>query len=182
MEIEFRALARGDLARLGGWLLQPHVQRWWHDGASPAEVEARYGPSIDGRDLSEHFVVEIEHRPVGMIQRYRLSDEPEWRAAVAATGTPADGAGIDYLIGEADLIGRGLGPQILAAFVTDTWSRYPEVPAIVVDVSQENRRSWRALEKVGFVRIYTGLIEAGEPDDDEPAFLYSLLRPSPATD
>ncbi len=177
MSIRFRALTRDDLPLLGDWLGRPHVQRWWQEDPSPAGVEARYGPSIDGDDPGEHFVVVRDGRPVGMIQRYRLADEPRWQEALRVAGTPPDAAGVDYLIGDEALIGHGLGPEVIARFVADTWLRYPEVPAVVVDVAQGNRRSWRALEKVGFERVYAGMVESDDPTDDEPAYVYLLARP-----
>lgn len=178
MAIKFRALTRDDFALLGRWLGQDHVRPWWDKDSSPAGVEARYGPSVDGTDLSEQFIVHLEGEPVGMIQRYRLTDEPEWQEALAVTGTPADAAGIDYLIGDVALIGLGLGPRIIAEFIADTWQRYPEVPAIVVDIDQRNRRSWRALEKAGFERVYDGPIEDEEASDDGAVYVYLLSRPA----
>jgi len=78
-----------------------------------------------------------------MIQTYLISDYPEWEAVVQV----GDGvAGLDLLIGEEELIGRGLGPKILASFVRDVVG----ADAVVATVEHENRRSWRAFEKAGF--------------------------------
>ena len=41
-------------------------------------VAAEYGSSIDGTGPSDHFVIELDGRPIGMIQWYRLADEPEY--------------------------------------------------------------------------------------------------------
>lgn len=161
---------------LCGWLAAPHVLPWWEEDPSPAAVEAKYGPSVDGDDPTELFVVEQDGAPVGFIQRYRLADNPEWVESLKVAGTPDDAAGCDYVIGSPELIGQGLGPQLISQFVADIWVRYPEVPAIVIDVDQLNRRSWRALEKVGFERVFSGDIES-EPPDSGPAHVYLLRRP-----
>jgi aminoglycoside 6'-N-acetyltransferase len=175
--IAFRPLCRGDFALLSVWLEREHVARWWPDPHDPASLEAHYGPSIDALDPTEVFVTLVEDRPVGMIQRYLVADYPEWERAVRSAGVTEPAVGIDYLIGEPDLIGRGLGPRVISAFVAETWARYPEVPQLVVAVQQENRHSWRALEKCGFERVFAGMIDSDDPSDAGPSFVYGTWRP-----
>lgn len=175
----FRPLGREDLGLLSNWLARPHVERWWREDYDLAAVERRYGPSVDGLDATEVFIVEHDGAPVGMAQRYRLDDEPEWRRVLEVAGTPGDAACIDYLIGEAELTGRGLGTELVAAFSEDTLIRYPDVPAIVVSVQQDNRRSWRALEKAGFSRYWAGELDSDDPSDEGPGYVYILYRPEP---
>jgi hypothetical protein len=38
--VTVRPLARADLARLSGWLAEPHVARWWRDPNDLAAVTA----------------------------------------------------------------------------------------------------------------------------------------------
>lgn len=173
----FRPLTRDDFSLLATWLGAAHVQPWWKEDYDPAAIEARYGPVVDGRDPGEVFVVERRGQAIGLIQRYRLDENPDWQASLSVTGTPADGVGIDYLIGSEPLVGGGLGPALIAQFLTDTWIRYPDVPAVVVSVDQDNRRSWRALEKVGFRRVWSGEIESDDPSDAGMSHVYVLNRP-----
>lgn len=177
MALRYRPLSRDDFSLLSNWLSRPHVERWWREPFDSASVEERYGPAVDRTEATEVFVVELDGAPIGMVQRYRLEDEPEWRRALEVTGTPADAAGIDYLIGEEDLMGQGIGPELIVQFVEDTWARYPDIPAIVVDVLQDNRRSWRALEKAGFTRCWAGELDSDDPSDQGPAYAYILERP-----
>jgi RimJ/RimL family protein N-acetyltransferase len=74
------------------------------------------------------------------------------------------------------MIGHGLGTEMIGRFVDDTWRRYPDASAIVVTVSSANERSWRALEKVGFTRTWTGRIHSGDPSDDGISHCYVLVR------
>ena len=177
MTLELRPLERPDLPLLARWLAAPHVERWWREPADSAAVEANYGPSIDGADPTEHFVVRVDDCDIGMIQRYRIADSPEYQQALAPAGTPPDAASLDYLIGDPDRIGRGLGPALIAHTAGTVWLRYPEVPAIVVAVQQDNRRSWRALEKAGFHRVWSGKIVSADPSDEGPSHVYLLTRP-----
>jgi aminoglycoside 6'-N-acetyltransferase len=172
----FRRLEREDFGLLSEWFARPHVEPWWREENDLESIERRYGPSLDGADPTEVFVVERDGRAVGMIQRYLIDDDPNWKRSLSAAHPDDGAAGIDYLIGEENLTGKGLGPRIISAFVTDTWKRYPDAKEIVVSVAQPNRRSWRALEKSGFVCMWAGVIESEDPSDEGPSYVYALAR------
>lgn len=173
----FRPITRDDFAILSEWLAAPHVQTWWRQDHRAEAVEAEYGPVVDGVEPSEVFIVTHDERPVGLVQRYLLDDHPEWERAVRGI-TPEGSAGIDYLIGDETLIGRGFGGLIVTAFVRETWARYRDAPTILVAVSQRNRRSWRVLEKCGFHRVWCGILDSDDPSDEGPSYVYRLDRPT----
>lgn len=174
--VTLRPMRRSDLPLLARWLAQPHVERWWSGEPQDLEaVEAKYGPCIDGEDPTELFVVEEAGRPVGMIQRYRIADHPEWASVLVGIVAPEEAAGIDYLIGEPDTLGRGVGTAAIAAAVPEVFAAYG-VTAIVASVQQANRPSWRALERCGFVRAWAGDLDSPDPSDAGPAFIYLLDR------
>jgi len=172
----FRPLAHNDLPLLSTWLAAPHVLRWWHQDADLAAVEKEYGPALKGEEPTELFVVELAGEAIGFVQRYRIADYPHWVDALSVAGTPSDAAGIDYLLGREELTGRGVGAEMIVQFSDDTLRRYPDVSAIVVDVDQENRWSWRALEKAGYRRVWSGRLDSDDPSDDGPAHVYVLVR------
>ena len=190
-EIAFRPLQRSDLPLLAQWLGRPHVERWWRALSDLEAVEAEYGPMIDGSDPTEGFIavrnVEGQGREQGrpafaFLQRYRLDDDPDWQRAIALALAEGDvqvvgpRAGIDYLIGEQALIGRGLGRQMIAAFVDLAWKRYPDVTAVVVAVEQGNEASWRALEGADFVRTWAGVLSSDDPSDEGLSYVYVRRR------
>jgi aminoglycoside 6'-N-acetyltransferase len=174
--LSFRSLGREDFRLLSTWLAAPHVRRWWREESAVEAVEARYGPVVDGTDVTECFIVELDFAPMGFIQRYRLDDHPEWQRSLSVAGTPDVGAGIDYFIGSETFVGNGLGPEIIDRFVEDTWERYPDIEAIVVDVSSDNRPSWRALEKAGFERVWSGELVSADPSDAGVSHVYVRHR------
>jgi RimJ/RimL family protein N-acetyltransferase len=71
-------------------------------------------------------------------------------------------AGVDLLIGEPGLTGRGLGPLVLEAFADRIVFANDAIDACVAAVDEENRRSWRAFEKAGF-RYLRDVEEEGRP-------------------
>jgi len=178
MPIELRPLERSDLPLLANWLSRPHVEKWWRESADIETVEAEYGPMIDGSDPTDGFIVFKEGQPMGFVQRYLIADYPDWQRTIAAASDSVPAAGIDYLIGDENETGRGLGPQMIATLVDDCWVTYPDIHAIVVDVLQENRASWRALEHAGFHRIWNGTLNSDHPGHEGPSFLYLISRPT----
>jgi aminoglycoside 6'-N-acetyltransferase len=146
--IEFRAVAEDDFRLLRDWLRRDHVRRWWRDPIEETVEECR--GAIEGREPTAYYLIVLDGRPVGMIQAYLASDYPEWEEIVQV----GDGvAGVDLLIGEADLVGRGLGPRVLAEFAEQVVFADPGTNAVVATVEEPNRRSWRAFEKAGFRRV-----------------------------
>jgi aminoglycoside 6'-N-acetyltransferase len=144
------------------------VAPWWPDEPTVEAIEASYGPVVDGVDPTEAFIVELDGRPVGFVQRYLLDDYPDWCAALGIEGA----AGIDYLIGAAELTGVGLGPVIVDSFSVLSFERYGSVDRLAVAVQQANHRSWRALEKAGYRRVFAGMIDSEDPSDAGPSYVY----------
>jgi aminoglycoside 6'-N-acetyltransferase len=172
-----RPLTGTDLVQVSRWLAQPHVAQWWQDPADLESVRQEYLPSIEGDDPTEVFVIEVAGRPAGLIQRYLIDDEPAWARAVQATGAVTGcAAGIDYLIGEPDLTGHGYGTIAIAAFTALTWPRYPEADTVIAAPQQANVPSWRALERAGYTRWWTGQLDSDDPGDAGPAYLYGIHR------
>jgi aminoglycoside 6'-N-acetyltransferase len=146
--IEFAPLRKEDLLLLREWLGREHVRRWWRDSIDESLVG--YEHAIEGLDPTDHYLILFEGRPVGMIETYLVADHPEWEAIVqAGQGV----AGVDLLIGEEDLTGQGLGPEILRSFVREVVFAPPATHSCVATVEETNRRSWRAFEKAGFRHV-----------------------------
>lgn len=152
--VAFRPLTRADLELLTRWLNTPHVATWWADppalsGPAPepvtvAQTTAEYGP--DG-GTAHPYVILADGAPVGMIQWYRLRDEPDYAAAVHEAD--GDAAGVDVLIGDPDWVGRGLGRRVIGQFVTEVV--FPAgVDRVVASPAVGNHRSIAAFARAGF--------------------------------
>ncbi len=178
MSIAFRPLSADDFPKLAAWLAAPHVEEWWPEPHDLGSVRDGYLSVVQGVDTTEGFIILNDGSPIGYIQRYRFAEEPEWRRTVAAAVDAVDkAAGIDYLIGEAAMTGRGLGSEAIRAFVVDLWKKFRDVTMVVVAVQQRNLASWHALEKAGFQREWAGKLDTDDPSDQGPAFLYVRSRP-----
>jgi aminoglycoside 6'-N-acetyltransferase len=175
--MSMRPITAADLPLVSRWLAEPHVAQWWRDPSDLPSVRQAYLPGINGDDPTEVFIIEVAGAAAGLIQRYLVDDDPEWARAMAATGVvPGGAAGIDYLIGAAGLTGRGYGTAAIATFTTMTLRRYPQAGAIVAAPQQANVASWRALERAGYTRWWSGQLDSSDPGDAGPAHLYGIRR------
>ncbi len=148
LDLHFRLMADADCATVAGWHRAPHVREWW-DGLSLDEesVRRRYGPAMQGADPTRMWIVEVDDRPAGVVQDYRVRDYADY---AATTGDP-DAVAFDYLIGDASLAGRGLGTRMIWEFCRDVLRRdYPDAVHFLASPSHRNARSLRVLAKCGF--------------------------------
>lgn len=172
-EFDFPALAAADLPLIRRWLLELHVRRWWDDpsrDAYPDDELEKYRRRISGADAeAEIFFIRRRGRPIGFIQCYRIDDHDEYGQALALE---APAAGIDLFIGEPGLIGQGLGPAAIRAFLRDVvFARY-DVEECVIGPSVKNTSAIRAYEKAGF----SWFKDARVPDEPDPEHLMRIRR------
>jgi aminoglycoside 6'-N-acetyltransferase len=148
VDIGFRRMTRDDLPTYVDWQLAPHARRWFHAGRMDlAEAERRYGPRIDGDVPTRMWVARVDGRDVGMVQDYRVGDHDEY---AAKTGDP-EAAAFDYLIGDPDLVGRGIGTRLVGQFLRERLRpAYPDAPRFLASPDHRNRASLRLLDKLGF--------------------------------
>lgn len=148
VDIEFRLMTRDDLPMFVGWQLARHARRWFHAGRmNQAEAERRYGPRIDGDVPTRMWVAQIDGRDAGMVQDYRVADHADY----AEKTRDPEAAAFDYLIGDPDLVGRGIGTRMISQFLRERLRpAYPDAPRFIASPDHRNRPSLRLLEKLGF--------------------------------
>jgi GNAT superfamily N-acetyltransferase len=92
--------------------------RWWEGDDASWEVVVRdYGAA--GTDSTEHWIASLDGSDVGWIQCYPAVDEPEETEVWWNLGVDRSAAGIDDLVGDPAMRGRGIGSAMIRAFVAD---------------------------------------------------------------
>lgn len=143
--LSFRPLGSADLPALISWQHAPHAVRWFPERLDLAAAERKYAPRIAGQSPVRVHVVSVDGRDCGFIQHYR-----------AESAADSYRVGVDFAIGAADLVGRGLGPQLIWSYLRDVaLPAHPEARLAVADPDPDNHRSIRALQKAGFVEART---------------------------
>jgi RimJ/RimL family protein N-acetyltransferase len=154
---EFRPLTPADLPLVATWLARPHVAEWWKD---PIAVEP---------DLRQYLAV-LRGEPIGYVQAYQAAacHGDGWWLEVTDRGV----YGMDQFLADGANLGRGLGTEMVRAFVAQLFTD-PRVTRVQVDPAPTNSRAIRCYEKAGFRRVR----ETVTPDG--AALLMHLDRPAP---
>ncbi len=146
--ITFRPACLADAPLLFRWRQTPHVARWWNIAPYQAgTLEEMTRELEEDFVLSEHesLLVLLDGQPIGYVQTYNAEQASGdwWPDEDDST------RGLDLLIGDETLVGRGLGPEIVRALCEKLFAK-PGVTSVIVDPHPDNRRSIRCFEKAGF--------------------------------
>jgi AacA4 family aminoglycoside N(6')-acetyltransferase len=144
-----------DLPLLHDWLQQPHMVEWWGGEAERpktlAETRVRYLPRLLAEERVTPYIAMLGDEPIGYAQSYvALGSGDGWWEEETDPGV----RGIDQSLGRPELLGRGLGTQLVKALVERLFAD-PAVSRIQTDPSPENLRAIRCYEKAGFRRLRT---------------------------
>jgi len=170
-QLAFRPMMHGDLPQLAVWLAEPHVAEWWGGDASETvdAVESRDRERIDGEHHVDPWVIELDAKPIGFVQWYRVEAEAEWFPGITI---PAGTVAVDMALGDPSTIGRGVGRRVLLEFVHHVLrGAAPDAPEVWIDPDPRNERAVRAYRAVGFVDTGVDL-----PDPDHPGGVRRLMR------
>jgi len=145
---DFRRLVDADIPVLVTWMAAEHAQPWFGDEPrTPELARQHYAKELDGTSATRMWIVTLDGRAIGYVQDYPVVAYDDYAVRVRDLAAIA----FDYLIGEADLVDRGIGTQMVTAFCRDVLCRdYPDAPRFVASPDVRNARSIRVLEKCGF--------------------------------
>jgi RimJ/RimL family protein N-acetyltransferase len=129
---------------LADWLARPHVARWYPDPV------ARLEWALDPPPGGAHALIDCDGRSIGYLCWQKVARET--LDVVGLHEIPVGSVDIDILIGEADCVGRGLGPKALVLLV-DRLRADPTVPLAGLTPSVENLVAQRAYEKAAFRKL-----------------------------
>jgi RimJ/RimL family protein N-acetyltransferase len=147
---EFRRLTDADLDDLVRWMAAEHAQPWfWNEPRSVEGARQIYAKELDGTSPTRMWIVVLDGRNIGYMQDYPVAAYDDYAVRVQ----DLEAIAFDYLIGEPELVDRGLGTQMVAAFCRDVLCRdHPDAPRFVASPDVRNKRSIRVLEKCGFTQ------------------------------
>ena len=124
--------------------------KWWGD-KSVQDLNREFEKEMAAPHV-ERYVVSHEGRAFAFVQvcDAHADDDGWWPDATLGTWA------IDYLIGEPDLIGKGLGTALIRQFSEELLAR-PGAHTVTADPEPDNVASIRAAEKAGFRQ--SGLVD-----------------------
>lgn len=154
--VSLRKFNNSDLELYQKWLYKEHVAKWYHEPLDwICEVQLR---NTEYKWIN-HYIVEYDNQSIGFCQYYEYVNSGEcWHGDTEMEGTYS----IDYLIGEEDYLGKGLGKQIIKRLI-DEIKNHSNAKRIIVQPEEENHASCGVLKSCDFTynskfQIYTLLI------------------------
>ena len=167
--VTLRPMTADDLPLMHAWLARDHVRQWWGDERFDTleSVAAKYLPRILAEGRVTPWIALLGGTPIGYCQSYVVAGDDFW-----PDETDPGARGCDQFIGEVELLGRGVGAELVRA-LADAIFRDPAVAKIQTDPSPDNARAVRCYEKAGF-RAARDVITP-----DGPALLMIRERVSP---
>jgi aminoglycoside 6'-N-acetyltransferase len=158
-QVGFRPVTSEDFPMLWEWRHRPHVEPWWESWA-PKAYEAsveELTAQVAGTKPGQPYLVTVDGRPVGYIEGYRLSQDPEYWNAL---NLGHDAVGADVYIVDTDYLHQGLGPLAVGLFYLKMMDETGLEHALI-DPETRNKSAIRAYEKAGFT--FHRDIELGDP-------------------
>jgi aminoglycoside 6'-N-acetyltransferase len=146
--IHFEALNENHFQLLTEWFNRPHVQAFYsmHDWTLE-EVRSKYMPYVRKEKPVNCFVAYLDGTPFAFIQNFAIKDFG-WPEQDFTPDMIQKAAGTDLFIGEVSMLHRGLGSELLEAFLqTHVWPHYD---FCVVDPELRNVASQRFFHRCGF--------------------------------
>ena len=158
-QVGFTAVTSDHYPMLWEWRHRPHVEPWWEPW-SPKTYEAtvdEWNKQLAGTVPGRPYLITVDGVPVGYIEGYRLSDDPEYWKALALGH---DVVGADIYIAETDYLYSGLGPLAVGLFYLKMMDE-TGLDHALIDPEARNQSAVRAYEKAGFTAYKD--VELGDP-------------------
>lgn len=147
-EINFESLTEAYFSLIHNWFNQPHVQAFYSLRSwTIEEVRQKLLPYIHSTSPIKGYIIYFKESPIGYIQNYPVKDYP-WENQKISNEIVQEAAGLDLFIGEEDFLSRGLGYQIIGAFLEK--HIWPYYRYCLVDPDSRNETSIRLFQKCGF--------------------------------
>ena len=145
--LTLRRLENEDVDIVKDWLMKEYVAQWFGDASEWLfEINHRHEQFA----FIKHFIAEENGVPIGFCQYYN------WNKAFEEDmdSEPSGSFGIDYMLGEESMLGKGLGKQLVKLICEKVISEQPEVALLIADPTMEEARtnitSIKVLEANGF--------------------------------
>ncbi|SRR5579883_1444052 len=147
--IEFKVLNKEDCQLLHAWLQEPHVREFWDNGLRTIEQTASY--YYRENDVNR-FIFSINGEPAGYIQSYNVNLHSEYKQFSKEN---AKTFGVDFFIGNKQLLGRGFAKDIMQKFIE--LYCYDAV-RVIVDPDPKNLKAIRVYQTCGFKKLVNFVI------------------------
>jgi aminoglycoside 6'-N-acetyltransferase len=132
------------------WRNRPHVRQWWDPDDPPLTLD---GAIKELRPLTEDgasntaAIIEWNGAPIGYLQFYPWDEEQAYLAEVGIT-VPRAAWGLDIFIGEAALVGQGIGSRTVRLIADHLFAEHGAT-AVALATEASNSQAQAAYIRAG---------------------------------
>lgn len=165
MMVQFKKVQSHHKTIIFEWLDTPHVKAFWDNSEEHRNdivlfMEGRKtaSPYFDG--VFTYWIGYDELIPFCLVMTSDLSLSPNMNETrhLSTTGNTSS---LDFMIGNAAYVGKGLAADTLKQFMDFMRVIDPSIDAFIIDPSEDNPRAKHVYEKAGFQVIDTYMAEKG---------------------
>ena len=148
--IQFRPVVQSDYPLLHRWFNTPHVQEFYSLGEwSTRAICNKFSRHVDGASDVDGFIIEYDNVSIGFIQHYPYKNYTLSELAIPAN-IINEMAGVDLFIGQPEFLGKGLGTQVVHAFLSQ--KIWPSYAHCLADPDLRNERAIKLFKRCGFAK------------------------------
>jgi aminoglycoside 6'-N-acetyltransferase len=145
-------MAEDDYQVMVKWLSTPEVLEFYggiNNPLSLKDIIKKYKPRVEGTVPIIPFIVELDKRPIGYMQTYKLSVNEIENLSYSSNDVIY---GMDQFIGDPHFFGKGYG-TIMVQSLIEMIVQQQHVDIIALDPEVKNSRAIRCYEKCGFQKV-----------------------------
>ncbi|MNI38595.1 Aminoglycoside N(6')-acetyltransferase type 1 [compost metagenome] len=143
INVNLRKMSSHDILLVEEWLNKAHVKKWFGD---PQEWLNEIHNCNGQYSWIIHHIVEYNQVPIGFCQYYDVS---KTGGGYSWDNEPPGTYGIDYLIGDESLLGKGIGNRIIKELTRWVIENEKSLQ-LIADPIEENIASIRVLVNNGY--------------------------------
>ncbi|WP_391118208.1 GNAT family N-acetyltransferase [Psychrobacillus sp. L3] len=148
-DILIRPMNEDDYILMAKWLSDEKVLEYYGPELTLEQVIIKYAPRIEGNHSVKPCIVEFQNTPIGFMQYYPI---PEAQTMAYGYLENEKIVGIDQFIGETNLWGKGIGPNMIEMLL-EYISLKEEAHRVILDVKNTNVRAIKCYEKCEFRKV-----------------------------
>lgn len=151
-DITLRSLTDKDIPLIEKWLNKDHVKRWYEIprlGITIQDWITEIKAYKTDFKWITYLIVLYDDIPVGLCLYYQCADSI---GEDFGTLPLAGSYGIDYLLGDETLLGKGIGKKMIIALTEHVFA-LPDAQRITADIDSDNIASQKTVTSCGFTLV-----------------------------
>lgn len=178
-EIKFIKANLSHKEKIFSWLEEEHIKEFWDSSQGHKDdiinfIGGRKSPSDYCNGHYIYWIASIDDFPFAMIMSIEEKNTGEInQIKIENLADKGNTYSIDYMIGEENYIGKGLGARTLSEFLDFLRENYDkEAVRFIIDPATDNPRARHVYEKAGFEYVGDFVMEGNVSGKDK---LHHLL-------